>query len=82
MLRGRWCHITILNIHALTEDKIDDVKGSFYEELKVVFDNFPKYHMQIDLIEDEIKKRLSSGNACYHSVQNLVSQSVVKKPKN
>jgi hypothetical protein len=25
------------------------------------------------LIQEEIKKRLSSGNACYHSVQNLLS---------
>jgi hypothetical protein len=26
-----------------------------------------------NLIEEEIKKRLNSGNACYHSVQNLLS---------
>jgi hypothetical protein len=24
-------------------------------------------------IQEEIKRRLNSGNACYHSVQNLVS---------
>jgi hypothetical protein len=24
-------------------------------------------------IQEEIKKRLNSGNACYHSVQNLLS---------
>jgi hypothetical protein len=29
MLRGRWCHIIVLNVHAPTEDKTDDVKGSF-----------------------------------------------------
>jgi hypothetical protein len=27
------------------------------------------------LIQEEIKKRLNSGNACYHSVQNLVLSS-------
>jgi hypothetical protein len=26
-----------------------------------------------NLIEEEIKRRLNSGNACYHSIQNLLS---------
>jgi exonuclease III len=26
ILRGRWCHIIVLNVHAPTEDKTDDVK--------------------------------------------------------
>jgi hypothetical protein len=30
ILRGRWCHIIALNVHAPTEDKSDDVKDSFY----------------------------------------------------
>jgi hypothetical protein len=47
ILRGRWCHIIVLNVHAPTEDKTDDVKGSFYKELECVFDKSPKYHMQI-----------------------------------
>jgi exonuclease III len=42
ILRGRWCHIIVLNVHAPTEDKTDDVKDSFYEELERVFDEFPK----------------------------------------
>jgi hypothetical protein len=36
ILRGRWCHIIVLNVHAPTEDKTDDVKHSFYEELERV----------------------------------------------
>jgi hypothetical protein len=32
-------------------------------------------------IHDEIKCRLNSGNACYHSVQNLVFPSHIKIPK-
>jgi hypothetical protein len=28
ILRGRWCHI-VLNVHAPTEDKTDDVKDIF-----------------------------------------------------
>jgi hypothetical protein len=30
-------------------------------------------------IHDEIKKRLNSGNACYHSVENLFSSRVLSK---
>jgi hypothetical protein len=37
----------VLNLHAPTEDKIDDIKDRFYEEPEQVFDKFPKYHMQI-----------------------------------
>jgi exonuclease III len=47
ILRSRWCHIIVLNVHAPTEDRTDDVKDSFYEELERVFDKFPKYHMKI-----------------------------------
>jgi hypothetical protein len=47
ILRGRWCHIIVLNVHAPTENKTDDVKDSFYKELERVYDKFPKYHMKI-----------------------------------
>jgi hypothetical protein len=47
ILRGRWCHNIVLNVHAPTEDKTDDMKDSLYEELERVFDKFPKYHMKI-----------------------------------
>jgi len=30
-------------------------------------------------IQDEIKSRLKSGNACYHSVQSLLSSSLLSK---
>jgi hypothetical protein len=43
ILRGRWCHVIVLNVHAPT----DDVKDSFYEELECVFYKYPKYHMKI-----------------------------------
>jgi hypothetical protein len=46
-LRGPWCHVIVLNVHAPTEDKTDDVKDSFYKGLERVFDKFPKYHMKI-----------------------------------
>jgi hypothetical protein len=34
-------------VHAQTQDKSDDIKGSFYEELEHVLDKFLKYHMKI-----------------------------------
>jgi hypothetical protein len=46
-LRGCWCHIIVLNVHAPTEDKTDDLKDSLYGELELVFDKIPKYHMII-----------------------------------
>jgi hydroxypyruvate isomerase len=50
-LKSRWCDIIVLNVHAPTEDKDDDIKNSFYEKLEQVFDQFSKYHMKI-LLED------------------------------
>jgi hypothetical protein len=32
-----------------------------------------------NLIQEEIKKRLNSGNACYHSVQKLLSSRLLSK---
>jgi hypothetical protein len=34
ILGGR-CNIIVLNVHASTEDKCDDTKDNFYEELQV-----------------------------------------------
>jgi hypothetical protein len=45
-LKGNWCDI-VLNMHAPTEDKDDDIKDTFYEKLEQVFDQFPRYHMKI-----------------------------------
>ena len=35
--------------------------------------------MNQNSIQEEIKSRLKSGNACYHSVQNLLSSSLLSK---
>jgi hypothetical protein len=34
-------------VHAPTEEKSDDSKDSFYEELEHIFNHFPKYRMKI-----------------------------------
>jgi len=37
VLRGRWCDVIILNVHAPSEEESVDSMDSFYEELKQVF---------------------------------------------
>jgi len=55
MLRGRWLHIILVNVHAPSDEKSEELKDSFYEELEEVFDHFPKYHMKI-LLGDLMQK--------------------------
>jgi hypothetical protein len=52
-----WCDIIVLNVHASSEEKIDDIKDRFHEELEHVFDKFPKYHMKILLGDFNAKVR-------------------------
>jgi hypothetical protein len=76
ILRSRWFHIIVLNVHAPTEGKIDDVKDSFCEELECIFDQFPKYHMKILLGDFNAKVgredifKLTIGNESLHEISN------------
>jgi hypothetical protein len=47
VLRGHWQNIIVVNVHAQSEEKSDESKDSFYEELEQVFDHFPKYRMKM-----------------------------------
>jgi len=47
VLRGHWCHIIVLSVNTPSEDKSDDSKDSFYEELEQIFYHFPKYQMKV-----------------------------------
>ena len=47
MLRGRWRYISVVNVHAPSEEKCDEAEDTFYEELEQVFDQFPKYHIKM-----------------------------------
>jgi hypothetical protein len=49
ILRSRRGNIIVLNVHARSEDRGDDVKGSFYEEPGRVFDHYPMYALKIIL---------------------------------
>jgi len=47
VLRGCWRNSIIANVHTQSEEKSDESKDSFYEELEQVFDRFPKYYMKM-----------------------------------
>jgi hypothetical protein len=50
--RGPWCHFIVLNVHAPTEDKTNDVKDSFYEELE-------RFDLKkLNIVEDEEQFRV------------------------
>jgi hypothetical protein len=76
ILRGCWFHIIVLNIHAATQDNIDDVKDTFYVKLKCVFNKFPKYHVNILLGDFNAKVgrkdifEPTTGNESLHEINN------------
>jgi exonuclease III len=76
ILRGRWYNIIVLNVHAPTEDKIDDIKDRLYEELEQVFDKLPKYHMKILFGDFNAKVgrkdifKPTIGNESLHEISN------------
>jgi exonuclease III len=74
--RGHWCDITVLNVHAPTEDKTDDVKDSFYKDLDHILDKLPKYHKKILLgdfnakVGEEDICKLMTGKESLHKINN------------
>jgi hypothetical protein len=63
------------------------VPGPSRLEVEIAIAKLKKYKSQgsdqipanQNLIQEEIKRRLNSGNACYHSVQNLLSSPLLSK---
>ena len=49
VLRGLWRNIIVVNVHVPSEEKSDEAKDNFYEELEHVSDHFPKYQMKMSL---------------------------------
>jgi exonuclease III len=76
VLRGRWCHITVLNVHVPVDDNTDDVKGSFSEDMERVSDEFPKYHMNLLLGDFNVKVcredifKATTENENLHEISN------------
>jgi endonuclease/exonuclease/phosphatase family metal-dependent hydrolase len=65
-----------MNVHAPTEDKVDDMKNRFYEELVRVIEKFPKYHMNI--LQGDFNAKVgredifkpTTGNESLHEISN------------
>jgi len=76
VLRGCWCNVIVLNVHAPSEEKSNDSKDSFYDELEQDFDNFPTYHMEILLGDFNAKAggenifKPTTGNGSLHRDNN------------
>jgi len=76
VLRGCRCDIIVLNVHAPSEEKSDDSKDRFCEELEQVFYHFPKYHMKFLLGDFNAKVgrenifKLTIGNEILHQDSN------------
>jgi hypothetical protein len=85
ILRGRWCDITVLNVHAQTGDIIDDMKRSFYEKLE-----FPKHYMTILLADfnakvsrkDTLKSTIGSESLHYIKNDEGLGEVNFATPKN
>ena len=71
VLRGRWCNIIILNVREPGEEKSDDSKDSFYEELEQVFDHFSKYCIK-NKVEIEISNRFAA-------LENLICSEYINR---
>jgi endonuclease/exonuclease/phosphatase family metal-dependent hydrolase len=76
ILRGRWCNIIVVNVHAPCEDMSDDIKDNFYEELGRVFNQFPRYETKILLVDFNAKVvredifKPTIGNESSHEISN------------
>ena len=63
-------------MHEASEEKSDDSKDRFYEELEQVFDHFPKYDMKIILGDFNTKVgrenifKPTTGNESLHQDSN------------
>jgi hypothetical protein len=75
VLRGCYCDILVLNVHAQREDKIDDMEDSFCDKVEHVFDKFSKYHVKMLLsfiakVGREYIFKPIIGNESLHEISN------------
>ena len=89
VLRGHWYNIIVFIVHAPSEEKSDDSKDSFCEELEQVVYHFPKYLMKILLgefnakvgREDIFKPTIGNESLHQHSNDNGVTTVTFATPK-
>jgi len=70
-------------VHAPCEEKRNDPKDSFHEDLEQVFDHFPRYHMRILLGDFNVKVggdnifKPTIGNDSLHQDSNDIGVTIV-----
>ena len=76
LLRGCWCNVIVLNVRVPSEEKCDDSKDSYYEELEQGFDSFSQNCTKILLGDFNAKLgredifKLRTGNERPHQDSN------------
>jgi hypothetical protein len=71
MLRDCWYSFIVPNVHAPCEYMRDDVKDSFYEKVRCVFDEFLRYDVKILLHDFSVKVgRERIWNESSHDISN------------
>ena len=58
----------MVNVHASSEDKDDDIKGSLYEEIERLFNQLPVYHIKILL--GDFSAKLGRENIFQPKIKN------------
>jgi hypothetical protein len=79
------CFYILFGFYAPREDKIDDMKKSFYEELEDVFDKFPDYHTILGgdvnaKVDREKVFKPTTANESLHEIRNDNGVRIVNFP--
>jgi len=91
-IRGETANFTIINIHAPTEEKEEDVKDVYYEELENYIDSVPKQDILIIIGDanakvgnEEIYKEITGAESKHHDSndngQRLIALAIEKELK-
>ena len=54
VLRVRWCNIIVLNVHAPSEEKSDDLNGGFFLGIRADFDVLLTVHFSIIFVINQL----------------------------
>ena len=76
-VKEKFYNTTLINIYAPTEDKEDEIKQQFYEELQRTQDRVPKHHITIimgDMNAKLGKEKLFSQVIGRHTVHNISTE--------
>ena len=86
-MRGCWCNIIVLNVHAPSEEKSDSSKHSFMRNYEQIFNHISKYQMKILLGDFNAKLgggkdflKSTIGNESLHQDSNDNGVRIVNLP--